>query len=117
VAGFPPRRPGFDPTSVYVGFVVAKVSFGEFSPSTSGFPCQFSFHRLLHASSIIWGWYKGEIVDDLPSGFSVTQPQELKKLEKNLSSTGSSIRGIIMLMEYCKRAGLGKWVEGLACAS
>jgi hypothetical protein len=27
-AGFPPRRPGFDPGSVHVGFVVDKVALG-----------------------------------------------------------------------------------------
>jgi hypothetical protein len=32
----------FDPGSVHVGFVVDKVALGQvFSPSTSGFPCQF----------------------------------------------------------------------------
>jgi hypothetical protein len=43
VAGLPPRRPGFDPGSVHVGFVVDKVSLGQvFPPSTSVFPCQFN---------------------------------------------------------------------------
>jgi hypothetical protein len=42
VAGLSPRRPGFDPGSVHVGFVVDKVALGQvFSPSTSVFPCQF----------------------------------------------------------------------------
>jgi hypothetical protein len=41
-AGLPPRRPGFDPGPVHVGFVVDKVALGQvFSPSTSVFPCQF----------------------------------------------------------------------------
>jgi hypothetical protein len=41
-AGLPPRRPGFHPGSVHVGFVVNKVALGQvFSPSTSVFPCQF----------------------------------------------------------------------------
>jgi hypothetical protein len=41
VAGLPPRRPGFDPGSVRVGFVVDKVALGQvFLPSTSVFPCQ-----------------------------------------------------------------------------
>jgi hypothetical protein len=36
------RRPGFDPGSVHVGFMVDKVALGEvFTPSTSVFPCQF----------------------------------------------------------------------------
>jgi hypothetical protein len=42
VAGLPPGRPGFDPGSVYMGFVVDKVALEQvFSPSTSLFPCQF----------------------------------------------------------------------------
>jgi hypothetical protein len=35
VAGLLPRRPGFDPGSVHVGFVVDKVALGQV------FPCQF----------------------------------------------------------------------------
>jgi hypothetical protein len=42
VAGLPPRRPGFDPGSVRVGFLVDKVALGQvFPPSTSVFHCQF----------------------------------------------------------------------------
>jgi hypothetical protein len=36
------RRPGFNPRSVHVGFVVDKVALGQdFSPSASVFPCQY----------------------------------------------------------------------------
>jgi hypothetical protein len=31
-ARLPPRRPGFDPGSVHVGFVVDKVALGQVSP-------------------------------------------------------------------------------------
>jgi hypothetical protein len=31
-AGLPQRRPGFDPGSVYVGFVVDKVALGQVFP-------------------------------------------------------------------------------------
>jgi hypothetical protein len=42
VAALIARRPGFDPGSVHVRFVVDKVALGQDSPpSTSGFPCQF----------------------------------------------------------------------------
>jgi hypothetical protein len=42
VAGLSPRRPGFDPRPVHVGFVVDKVALGQvFPPSTSASPCQF----------------------------------------------------------------------------
>jgi hypothetical protein len=41
-AGLPPRRPGFDPGSVHVGFVVDKVALGQgFPPSSLAFLCQF----------------------------------------------------------------------------
>jgi hypothetical protein len=38
VAGFPPRRPRFEPGSGHVGFVVDKVHWGKFSPSFSVSP-------------------------------------------------------------------------------
>jgi hypothetical protein len=42
VAGFSPRKTGFDPGSINVGFVVDKVALGQgILPSTSVFPCQF----------------------------------------------------------------------------
>jgi hypothetical protein len=48
VAGFPPRRPEFDPRSSYVGFVVGRVALGQVLSEYFGFPCQSSFHLLLH---------------------------------------------------------------------
>jgi hypothetical protein len=48
VAGFPPRRPGFEPGSSHVGFVVDKVALGQVFSEYFGFPCQSSFHRFLH---------------------------------------------------------------------
>jgi hypothetical protein len=51
VAGLSPRRPGFDPESVHVGFVVDKVALGQvFPPSTSVFPPSISFY----GCSITW---------------------------------------------------------------
>jgi hypothetical protein len=41
VAGFSPWRPGFDPWSVHVGFVVDKVALGQVFLRVAGFPCQF----------------------------------------------------------------------------
>ena len=41
VAGLSPRRTGFDPGSVHVGFVVDSGTGTGFSPSTSVFPIQF----------------------------------------------------------------------------
>jgi hypothetical protein len=38
----------FEPSSNYVRFVVDKVALGQVFSQYFGFPCQFSFHRLLH---------------------------------------------------------------------
>jgi hypothetical protein len=44
VAGFQTRRPGFEPGSSYVGFVVDKVALGQAFSDYFGSPCQSSFH-------------------------------------------------------------------------
>jgi hypothetical protein len=41
VTGLSPRRPGFDPRSVHVGFVVDKVALGQVFSEYFGFPRQF----------------------------------------------------------------------------
>jgi hypothetical protein len=66
---FPQRRPGFDPGSGQVWFVVDKVTLGQVFSEYFGFPCQSSFHQLLHnhphLSSVAgtigqkWPQYKG----------------------------------------------------------
>jgi hypothetical protein len=65
----------------HLGFVVDKVALGQVFSEYFGFPCQFSFHRLLHThhhpssgSGII-----GQLVVDVPNGLSLTPPQEIKK--------------------------------------
>jgi hypothetical protein len=40
--------PGFDPRSGHVGFVVDNVALGQVFSEYFGFPCQSSFHQLLH---------------------------------------------------------------------
>jgi hypothetical protein len=42
VAGLSPRRPGFNPGSVHVGFVVDKGAPGQVFLRASVFPCQFN---------------------------------------------------------------------------
>jgi hypothetical protein len=79
VAGFPPWRPGFDPSSGHVGLVVDKVALGQVFSEYFGFPCQFSFHRLLHTHLASGAGTVGQIVDNVPSGLSLTPPQETKK--------------------------------------
>jgi hypothetical protein len=44
-ACLPPRRPGFDPGSVHVGFVVDKVALGQVFSEHFSFPLSVSFHR------------------------------------------------------------------------
>jgi hypothetical protein len=52
---------------------------GRFSPTISVFPCQFSFHRLLHIHNLSSGAGTiGQIVLDVPSGLSLTSPHETK---------------------------------------
>jgi hypothetical protein len=48
VAGFPPRRPGFEPGSGHVGFVADKLALEQVFSEYFGLPCQSSFHQLLH---------------------------------------------------------------------
>jgi hypothetical protein len=48
VAGFAPLQLGFKHGSGHVGFVVDEVALGQVF-SEFGFPCQSSFHQLLHS--------------------------------------------------------------------
>jgi hypothetical protein len=57
VAGFPPLRPGFDPGSGQVGFVVDKMALGQVFSEYFGFPCQSSFHRKFSILTITRGRY------------------------------------------------------------
>jgi hypothetical protein len=41
-------KTGFYPKPGYVGFVVDEVALGQAFFEYFGFPCQFSFHKLLH---------------------------------------------------------------------
>jgi hypothetical protein len=79
VAGFPPRRPGFDLSSGHVGFVVDKVTLGQVLSEYFDFPCQFSFHRLLHTHLSSEAGTVGQIVGNVPSGLSLTSPQQTKR--------------------------------------
>jgi hypothetical protein len=77
---FPPLRPGFEPRSGHVGFVVDKVALEQVFSEYFGFPCQISFHRLLHADISSGAGTIDQIVADVPSGLSLTALQETKKL-------------------------------------
>jgi hypothetical protein len=82
VVGFPPRPTGFELGLGHVGFVVDKVALGQVFSEYFGFLCQFSFHRLLHIHHLSSGAGTiGQILADVPSGLSLTPPQE-KELYK-----------------------------------
>jgi hypothetical protein len=65
IAGFPLQRPGFEPGSGQVGFVVDKVVLGQVFSEYFGFPCQSSFYKILHHHN-----HPGQVAD-LPSGPSL----------------------------------------------
>jgi hypothetical protein len=84
VADFPPQRPGFKPRSGYVGFVVDKVALRHVFSEYFSFQSQFSFHRLFHIHHLSSkAGTKGQFVADVPSGLSLTPPQETKKKSRN----------------------------------
>jgi hypothetical protein len=69
-------------------FVVDKVALGQFFFMYFGFACQFPFHRLLHIHLSSGTGTIGQLAADLPSGLSLTPPQETKK-EKVLAACES----------------------------
>jgi hypothetical protein len=93
VTGFPPRRPGFEPGSGHVGFMVYKVARGQVFSEYFGFPCLSSFHQLLHnhhhlssgAGTI------GQLVAAVPSGLSLTSREKNKSFIRILEAMGSSL--------------------------
>jgi hypothetical protein len=71
----------FEPTSGHAGFVVGKVALGQVFSEYFGFPCQFLFRRLLHIHHLSSGAGTiGQLVADVPSGLSLTPPQETNLL-------------------------------------
>jgi hypothetical protein len=60
VTEFPSPRPGFNPRSGCVEFVVDEVALGQVFSECLGFSCQFSFHQMLH-TDLIRGWYNRPI--------------------------------------------------------
>jgi hypothetical protein len=85
VSGFQPRRPGFDPRSDHVGFVVDKVAQGQVVSEYFGFPCQFSFHQMLHTHhhTSSGAGTIGQTVVDVQSGVSLRKKK--KKLDQRNS--------------------------------
>jgi hypothetical protein len=62
-----------------VGFVVDKVALVQVFSEYFGFPCQFSFHRLLHTHLSSGAGTIGQLVADVPGGLSLTPPDEIIK--------------------------------------
>jgi hypothetical protein len=55
-ANFSPEQPEFRSTSVHVGLVAEKVAMGQVFSKYFDFPCQFSFHQMLHFFHLFRGW-------------------------------------------------------------
>jgi hypothetical protein len=70
--GGPGSRPG------HVGFVVDEVAPGQVFSEYLSFPCQFSFHRLLHTHLSSGAGTISQLVAGVPSGLSLTPPQKTK---------------------------------------
>jgi hypothetical protein len=98
VAGFPPRRPGFDPGSGQVGFVVNKVALGRVFSEYFGFPCQSSFHQILHHHNHPGQATIGQTVAAVPSGPSWTLPPS--ELKKNWNTTTFSFLTVMAFLTW-----------------
>jgi hypothetical protein len=85
VAGFPLRRPGFEPRSVCVGFVMDKVTLGRFSPSTSVSPANSDS---TNCSTFFIGYHPGLVTYQVDS--ASPHPKKLTKLT-NIVGTNSKI--------------------------
>jgi hypothetical protein len=60
--------------------MVDKAALGQIFSEYFGLPCQFSFHRLLHTHHLSSGAGTiGQLVAGVPSGLSLTAPQDTEK--------------------------------------
>jgi hypothetical protein len=100
LTGCPPRLLGFEPR---LGHVVDKVALWQVFSE-----CQFSFQLLLHNRLSSGAGTIGQLLADVPSGLSLTPPQETERKLPSLRvahvalgyTSDSSSRG-----EMCKKAG------------
>jgi hypothetical protein len=77
---FPPQWPGFELSSGHVGFVVDEVAQGQVFSEYFGFPCQFSFHRLLHTHHLSsTAGTISQLVAEVPSGLSLNYATTMPK--------------------------------------
>jgi hypothetical protein len=84
VAGFPPRRLGFDSGSGQVGFVVDKVALGQVFSEYFGFPCQSSFHQFSIIIIITRGRYNRPFSGRRAEWTQLGLHPSLCELKKNL---------------------------------
>jgi hypothetical protein len=77
VAGFPPRRAGFDPGSC--GICGGLSDTGADFLRLLRFPLPILIPPTTPHSYTIRGWYNRPTVADVPSGLSLTHPRKLKK--------------------------------------
>jgi hypothetical protein len=64
-----------------MGFVMDEVALGQVFSKYFGFPCHFSFHRLLHIHHHHLSFGAGaigQLVAVIPNGLSLTPPQGKK---------------------------------------
>jgi hypothetical protein len=77
--------PEFEPRSGHVGFVLDKVVLGQVFSEYFGFPCQSSFHRLLHTHHLSSGAGTiGQTIVTVPS--ELTHPTRNTKIIRNSKS-------------------------------
>jgi hypothetical protein len=57
-----------------------------------GFPCQFSFHQMLHNRLSSGAGTVGQLVAGVPSGLSVTTPHENKAKKKLACRTKGGVK-------------------------
>jgi hypothetical protein len=66
-----------------LGFMVDKVALGQVFSEHFGFLCQFSFHRMVHTHLSSGAGTIGQLEPDVPSGLSLTPPDEIIKNRYN----------------------------------
>jgi hypothetical protein len=68
------------------GFVVDKVALGQVFSEYFGFPCQSSFHQIMHLHNHLGHVTLGQSVAEVPSGPSWTPPPNLRIKKKSCTS-------------------------------
>jgi hypothetical protein len=103
-----------------VGFVADKVALGQIFSEYFGFPCQFSFHLLLHIHHHLSSGAGtiGQLVADIPSGLKSHLTNKERKKEKEPDACGYN-RATLPLVDintetWYPMLGIGRKVDELA---